>query len=164
MIIRPSRLDRGAYRDRHDTWKRDAMDATRQATNDVVRGRRSRVVLTPKPTRARLSTGKKRRQCKGLCLLDLSPIGEKWLAGSKLAPFLKEEISTAAEWTRSGALEALEGVGRSVGRWREMELRCALSRRTIATNRRGKIALRNDNEAPDINQRTNNNNEPRQLA
>ena len=39
---------RGAFRDRHGRWARDAMDAACQKTNDVARGRRSRVVLTPR--------------------------------------------------------------------------------------------------------------------
>jgi hypothetical protein len=38
----------GAYRDRHGRWARDAMDAACQETNDIARGRRSRVVLTPR--------------------------------------------------------------------------------------------------------------------
>jgi hypothetical protein len=37
---------RGAFRDRHGRWVRDAMDAACQKTNDIARGRRSRVVLT----------------------------------------------------------------------------------------------------------------------
>jgi hypothetical protein len=46
-------LTRGAFRDRHGRWAGDAMDAACQArssarTNDVARGRRSRVVLTPR--------------------------------------------------------------------------------------------------------------------
>jgi hypothetical protein len=48
-----SRPARGTYRDRHGRWVRDAMDAACQArssarTNDIARGRRSRVVLTPR--------------------------------------------------------------------------------------------------------------------
>jgi hypothetical protein len=39
-------LTRGAFRDRHGRWERDAMDAACQKTNDIARGRRSRVVLT----------------------------------------------------------------------------------------------------------------------
>ena len=36
---------RGALRDRHERWLRDAMDVARQQTNDVCHVRRSRVVL-----------------------------------------------------------------------------------------------------------------------
>jgi hypothetical protein len=39
---------RGAFRDRHGRRARDAMDAACQKTNDIARGRRSRVVLTPR--------------------------------------------------------------------------------------------------------------------
>jgi hypothetical protein len=39
---------RGAFRDRHGRRARDAVDAACQKTNDVARGRRSRVVLTPR--------------------------------------------------------------------------------------------------------------------
>jgi hypothetical protein len=39
---------RGAYRDRHGRKVRDAMDAVAHKTNAAIRGRRSRVVLTPR--------------------------------------------------------------------------------------------------------------------
>jgi len=39
---------RGAFRDRHGRWVRDAVDADAQMTNSADRGRRSRVVLTPR--------------------------------------------------------------------------------------------------------------------
>jgi hypothetical protein len=39
---------RGAFRDRHGRRARDAVDAACQKTNDVARGRQSRVVLTPR--------------------------------------------------------------------------------------------------------------------
>jgi hypothetical protein len=38
----------GAFRDRHGRWAGDAVDAACQKTNDIARGRRSRVVLTPR--------------------------------------------------------------------------------------------------------------------
>jgi hypothetical protein len=44
----PSRpVSQGAYRDRHERWTRDAMDAVSPADEWRCRGRRSRVVLTP---------------------------------------------------------------------------------------------------------------------
>jgi len=46
MSPRPASI-RGALRDRHECWVRDAMDAAHQLTSDVARGRRSRVVLAP---------------------------------------------------------------------------------------------------------------------
>ena len=42
------RSSRGALRDRHERWVRDAMDATARRTNAAARGRRSRVVLMPR--------------------------------------------------------------------------------------------------------------------
>jgi hypothetical protein len=39
---------RGAYRDRHERWVRDAMDAAARKTKRACSGRRSRVVLTPR--------------------------------------------------------------------------------------------------------------------
>jgi len=41
-------LSRGAFRDRHGRWARDAMDAGGTLTNGVGCGRRSRVVLAPR--------------------------------------------------------------------------------------------------------------------
>jgi hypothetical protein len=46
---------RGAFRDRHGRRARDAVDAACQKTNDVARGRRSRVVLTPRRWRQEAS-------------------------------------------------------------------------------------------------------------
>jgi hypothetical protein len=43
-----SGLHGGAFRDRHERRAGDAMDAACQKTNDIARGRRSRVVLTPR--------------------------------------------------------------------------------------------------------------------
>ena len=43
-----SRLTRGAFRDRHERWVRDAMDAFEAQGERIVSGRRSRVVLTPR--------------------------------------------------------------------------------------------------------------------
>src|ERR1700730_15125761 len=39
---------RGAYRDRHGRWVRDAMDAVTRKTSEVTCGRQNRVVLTPR--------------------------------------------------------------------------------------------------------------------
>jgi hypothetical protein len=41
-------LQRGAFRDRHERWVRDAMDAFEAQDERIVSGRRSRVVLTPR--------------------------------------------------------------------------------------------------------------------
>ena len=54
---------RGAFRDRHGRRARDAVDAAGQKTNDVARGRRSRVVLTPRRWRQVLE---KQASCKFL--------------------------------------------------------------------------------------------------
>jgi hypothetical protein len=59
-------LTGGAFRDRHGRWVRDAVDAACQArssarTNDIARGRRSRVVLTPRRWRQVLE---KQASCK----------------------------------------------------------------------------------------------------
>src|SRR3974390_2779296 len=57
---------RGAFRDRHERWKRDAMDASHHQTNDAERGRRSRVVLAPRRWREvgddAFASGQRRRQ------------------------------------------------------------------------------------------------------
>jgi hypothetical protein len=65
----PSRhpaLSRGAYRDRHGRWVRDAVDAATSgaqmcATNDVASGRRSRVVLAPRRWRQVCGNTRRRR-------------------------------------------------------------------------------------------------------
>src|SRR6201999_3190378 len=44
----PSRLGLRAYRDRHERGARDAVDAAAHETKRADRGRRSRVVLTPR--------------------------------------------------------------------------------------------------------------------
>src|ERR1700733_12078498 len=41
-------LARGAFRDRHERWVRDAVDARSALTKALICGRRSRVVLTPR--------------------------------------------------------------------------------------------------------------------
>jgi hypothetical protein len=46
VALRASRLTRGAYRDRHERWVRDAMDVMAPPDERRYRGRRSRVVLT----------------------------------------------------------------------------------------------------------------------
>jgi hypothetical protein len=48
IFPRVPRPIRGAYRDRHGRWVRDAMDATRAPDESVCRGRRSRGVLIPR--------------------------------------------------------------------------------------------------------------------
>jgi hypothetical protein len=47
-ITRASRPTRGAFRDRHGRWVRDAVDAACADDERAWRGRRSRVVLTPR--------------------------------------------------------------------------------------------------------------------
>ena len=48
LLIPPSRLTRGAYRDRHGRGARDAMDAVGARDECTASGRRSRVVLMPR--------------------------------------------------------------------------------------------------------------------
>jgi hypothetical protein len=48
LLIPPSRLTRGAYRDRHGRGARDAVDAVGAPDERSESGRRSRVVLMPR--------------------------------------------------------------------------------------------------------------------
>jgi hypothetical protein len=52
---------RGAFRDRHGRWARDAVDADALLTNCADRGRRSRVVLTPRRWRHACESVRKSR-------------------------------------------------------------------------------------------------------
>jgi hypothetical protein len=47
-FLRASRSTRGAYRDRHERWMRDAVDATVCIDEARRSGRRNRVVLIPR--------------------------------------------------------------------------------------------------------------------
>jgi hypothetical protein len=47
-LIAASSPTRGALRDRHERWVRDAMDVLARETNAASRVRQSRVVLTPR--------------------------------------------------------------------------------------------------------------------